>query len=409
LGFPFDVQYSVFAIRYSIRTITHKTPAEDLSSARMRQLLFFLLFASPLFSYARWDDSFLSGHVSVKPYEGSPKGIYVAMAGPYNFPDTYNSQSYFTETDSTGYYSFDHLLSGTYYIKFMPLWDKCFESDVLTDTIQIEDHDTLVHDFYVDEFASDRDWMPDYGNGTITTHVIDVNTGLPAKVNIDIFRLDVDASGIKCTTISKYQDQTDSTTGTFTTNKLCHGIYELRYYCYVDGHRDYLGQDSLYLLPDANVKLQRYVDFPGSVHPTNTLPMTDLCFHFGQHPAAELAFGVGHVIRTYQFTSIWETAQAGCEFNFSPSHFIIGPKLTYNYSGAGLLFGFITGGSLTYYTDLRNGNFFFHPQLGLTIQTVFDVYAGYNIPLGPSVINSSINKFTLTLAIEIVNRKRLEL
>jgi hypothetical protein len=230
------------------------------------------------------------------------------------------------------------------------------------------------------------------------------------NVHIDFYQLlpESGTSSINYRVLSQYQYHTDST-GIFCIDRLCHSAYALSYHYYVDGDRKKLGYDSLFLNSEDSVMLKRKIIVPQSVRPTNKLLTGNVNLHLGRSPTAELAIGVGHLISTHMFTTQWQTFQAGCEFNFRPKNFIIGPKLTYNYSRAFLVFGFTAGGSLIYYTDFSNGNLYLHPHLGVCILTVFDLYAGYNIPLSNAAINSSVSRFTFTIAVQILKRKRLML
>ncbi|MBC7865025.1 MAG: hypothetical protein IAF38_18770 [Bacteroidia bacterium] len=92
--------------------------------------------------------------------------------------------------------------------------------------------------------------------------------------------------------------------------------------------------------------------------------------------------------------------QLGAEFNFSNKHFVMGPKLTYNFS----YFIVNCGASLSYLTDLKYGTVYLNPHFGITFNTYADLYIGYNIPLMKNYMKPYVNHFTVTLAVPILNR-----
>jgi hypothetical protein len=378
---------------------------------RINLLLLFMLSA-PVFVFAQQNyTASISGQIIVRDQRMPPGRIGLMLFGPFSRWSSSSWHRWETETDSAGHYQFSNLLPGTYHLLVQSEWDYCFSSAYNTDTLELKNGMQLQHDHIINNSAKDSAWIPDRGLARIHFRFTDSLTGkVVPRVSITLFEYlpEQKNTSINTRTIYEYNATTDST-GSFITKRLCHGMYGVNYYYYVDGKTELLGRDKFYLPPDDTLLFQRNVIVPKSVRPTNTLLVGNVNVHFGNVTTGELAIGVGHVISDHKFSTTWETAQAGCEFNFNFQDFMIGPKLTYNYSRTVLLVGVDMGGSLTYYTDFSSGNLFLHPHAGFCILTILDVYAGYNIPLSKAAINESVSKFTLTVGIPITNRKRLQL
>ncbi len=377
-----------------------------------KTLLLLFMMLTPAFAFAQYDNTAsISGQIFCKDANMSKGRFYLILTGPYTTWNKYGAHNRHTQADSTGHYQFSGLRSGTYYLIVQSEWDYCFPSKYNTDTLELKDGMQLQHDHIINNSAKDSTWIPDRGLGRIHFRFTDSLTGKPVRgVSITLFEYlpERKNTSINTRTIYEYDATTDST-GSFITRRLCHGTYGVNYYYYMDGKRELLGRDKFFLSPDDTLQFQRKIIVPKSVRPTKTLLVGNVNAHFGNVTTGELAIGVGHVIADYKLNTEWETMQAGCEFNFDASHFVIGPKLTYNYSRTVLLVGVDVGGSLTYYTDFSSGNVFLHPHAGFCILTILDVYAGYNIPLSKAAINESVSRFTLTVGIPITNRKRLQL
>lgn len=130
----------------------------------------------------------------------------------------------------------------------------------------------------------------------------------------------------------------------------------------------------------------------------------NLNVHQGWRTMAEIAIGPGGVTgeNRWGFLQARETV-LGSEFSFGP-HFFVGPKITFNYSVIFLS----CGGSLIYYTDLKNNVLCLHPHIGLSANTFADLYVGYNIPLYKNEMKNYINGFTVTLAIPLMKERLLK-
>lgn len=377
---------------------------------RINLLLLCIAFA-PAFVFAQRDNTAsVSGRIIYRDTALAGGRMYVSLTEQLNLHNRYSRFSKTSTVDSTGHYQITGVKAGTYELQFQSAWDYCYSSEYNTDTLVIKNGMQLEHDHVFDHTTHDTAWIPDRGLARIHFRFTDSISGKTVPgVSITLFEYlpEEKNTSINTRTIYEYNASTDST-GNFMTKRLCHGTYGVNYYYYIDGKRELLGRDKFFLPPDDTLLFQRKIMVPKSVRPTNTLLVGNVNAHFGNVTTGELAIGVGHVISDHKFSTTWETAQAGCEFNFNFQDFMIGPKLTYNYSRTVLLVGVDMGGSLTYYTDFRSGNLFLHPHAGFCILTILDVYAGYNIPLSKSVINDSVSRFTISIGIPIMNRKRLQ-
>lgn len=374
-------------------------------------LLLFILFA-PASAFAQYDNTGeISGQISISD-QRMPKGrVNLILTGPYTQRSKYDARNYHAVADSTGHYRFGGLRAGTYHLIVQSEWDYCFPSKYNTDTLELKNGMQLQHDHIINNSAKDSAWIPDRGLARINFRFTDSLSGKTVPgVSITLFEYlpERKNTSINTRTIYEYNATTDST-GNFMTRKLCHGTYGVNYYYYMDGKRELLGRDKFFLPPDDTLLFQRKIIVPKTVRPTKTLLVGNANVHFGNVTTGELALGVGHVIADYKLNTEWITMQAGSEFNFNFQDFIIGPKLTCNYSRTVLFVGFDVGGSVTYYTDFSSGNVFLHPHAGVCILTILDVYAGYNIPLSNAAINDSVSRFTISVGIPIMNRKRLGL
>ncbi len=133
-------------------------------------------------------------------------------------------------------------------------------------------------------------------------------------------------------------------------------------------------------------------------------PVLNLNIQQGWRTMGEIAFGLADFTgkRNHFSMNGLEAIEIGSQFNFNPKHFIMGPELVYNVS---FLFFFNFGGSLVYLTDFRKGTVYLHPHLGISYNTFFDLYAGYNIPLMKNHMRTLVNNFTVTFAVPLINRK----
>ncbi len=131
-------------------------------------------------------------------------------------------------------------------------------------------------------------------------------------------------------------------------------------------------------------------------------PVMNLNLQQGWRTMGEIAFGLCDYSSSYKNLLMRKLSciEAGSQFNFNLDHFIIGPELTYNHSDFIVNFG----GSIIYFTDLRKGTLFINPHVGLSYNTIFDLYFGYNIPLMQNHMKSLVNNYTITLAVPILKR-----
>jgi len=131
-------------------------------------------------------------------------------------------------------------------------------------------------------------------------------------------------------------------------------------------------------------------------------PVLNLNIQQGWRTMGEVTFGLADYQPGIKILGLQalETIELGSQLNFTFNHFVIGPELTYNSS----FFIINYGASIIYFTDFRNGTLFINPHIGLTFFTYFDLYAGYNIPLMHNHMKSSVNNYTFTLAVPILQR-----
>jgi hypothetical protein len=82
------------------------------------------------------------------------------------------------------------------------------------------------------------------------------------------------------------------------------------------------------------------------------------------------------------------------EFNFISRQFFIGPKISYEADF--ILFGARL--NIIDYTDFKQNDFRFTPEIGLTIIGFIDLFYGYNIPLSSTRLDYiGTNRITLTI------------
>jgi hypothetical protein len=131
-------------------------------------------------------------------------------------------------------------------------------------------------------------------------------------------------------------------------------------------------------------------------------PILNLNVQQGWRTMGEVAFGLADYQggRKLLGLNVLQDIEIGSQFNFNPKHIILGPELSYNVS-----FLFINfGTSIIYLTDFNKGTLYLNPHLGLSYNTFFDFYVGYNIPFLPNNIKSLVNNFTVTLAVPLFHR-----
>ncbi len=87
------------------------------------------------------------------------------------------------------------------------------------------------------------------------------------------------------------------------------------------------------------------------------------------------------------------------EFNFKFNHFIIGPKISYE---ADIWLGYLLMGTrlnVIDYTDFKQNDFRFTPEIGLSFLSFVDLFYGYNIPLSSTRADfAGTNRITLTIS-----------
>jgi hypothetical protein len=131
-------------------------------------------------------------------------------------------------------------------------------------------------------------------------------------------------------------------------------------------------------------------------------PVLNLNIQQGWRTMGEIAFSLAdYEGKRNRFSlNVLDAIGFGSQFNFNPKHFIIGPELVYNVSF--LFFNF--GGCIVYLTDFKKGTVYLNPHLGVSYNTFFDLYAGYNIPLMTNHMKTLVNNFTVTLAVPLIKR-----
>ncbi len=75
--------------------------------------------------------------------------------------------------------------------------------------------------------------------------------------------------------------------------------------------------------------------------------------------------------------------QLGTEFSFNKNDFVLGPKLSYEF----ILLVFNARANLTCYTNLKNTDLRFTPEIGISRFGLPSLYYGYNIPLQKNEFN----------------------
>jgi hypothetical protein len=132
-------------------------------------------------------------------------------------------------------------------------------------------------------------------------------------------------------------------------------------------------------------------------------PVLNLNIQQGWRTMGEIAFSLAdYQGKKNRFSlNVLDAIGFGSQFNFNPKHFIIGPELVYNVSFLFLNFG----GGIVYLTDFKKGTVYLNPHLGVSYNTFFDLYAGYNIPLMTNHMKTLVNNFTVTFAVPLIKRK----
>jgi len=132
-------------------------------------------------------------------------------------------------------------------------------------------------------------------------------------------------------------------------------------------------------------------------------PILNLNIQQGWRTMGEIAFGLADFQgkKNNYSLNVMQSIEMGSQFNFNPKHIIIGPELVYHVSFIFMCFG----GSLVYITDFSKGTLYLNPHLGLSYNTFFELYAGYQIPLMKNHMKTYVNRINMTLAAPIIKRK----
>lgn len=84
------------------------------------------------------------------------------------------------------------------------------------------------------------------------------------------------------------------------------------------------------------------------------------------------------------------------EFNFNFKQFFLGPKVSYEFDY------YVIGAriNLIDYTDFKQSDFRFTPEIGLTFVSYLNLFYGYNVPLSSGETRfAGTNRITLTINI----------
>ena len=132
-------------------------------------------------------------------------------------------------------------------------------------------------------------------------------------------------------------------------------------------------------------------------------PMASFGVHQGWRTMGSIAIGLAAVnddegFMYHRFNPV-TTVELGCQFNFDPSHPLIGPNITVR--RAGWLSADI---GLVYFTDLEKGSLYLAPHVGFSNESNITLGFGYNFRLGPDALRSRVNHFDLCLSVPLVNR-----
>ncbi len=191
------------------------------------------------------------------------------------------------------------------------------------------------------------------------------------------------------TTVTTKTDQS----GFFIYKNIPGGTYSLNFHQF--GYRE-INIDSLKISGDTiclDLKVKKQREF------FYEQPVLNLKIHQGWRTMGEISVGIGALDGQHGFETL-SSLQGGCQFNFDPNHFIVGPSIGWNASAV-ILQG---GANLIYFTDFDKRTLFLNPHIGFTFNTDFDLYFGYNIPLMKNEMRSMVNHFTVTLSVPLLDR-----